>query len=393
MPELVYIVDDDRDIVMMLEDHLRTSGYAVESYRNGRDALEAIRRDPDRPDLVLTDLTMPCLSGLELIQLAREYNSDLYFVVITAYGTDETEKACLASGAACFLRKPFSFHGLLDMIRKLLEKKHFRGQVRPFTEPPTLQQDDASPSASVLSSKTAHPFPPLQEHSDLPIYPFIMGGLLHNALNAIMPITSFQEDLSREMADSELVHMMKTSLERVIPATKHLTVLLRAMQYITHSFYDREEELSARSQVLETIFLFEQENPSITYHRTVSDALDDASMPAGVSTFIVGELLKNATKACFDREGAEIWLTIEVVEPMNMLSFECQDTGGGFSDDMLAKIHAHELQPPKDNQVGGYGLYLIQELTLRLGGDLLVSDEGTGGSCIQILLPLTVERD
>ena len=393
MQALVYLVEDDPELVMILEERLHAAGHDVESYRNGRDALEAIRQDPDRPDLVLTDLSMPNLSGLELIQQVQEYNPDLYFLVMTAFGTTELEEACLSSGAAGFLRKPFSFHVLLAMIGKLLEEKQLPRQGRLLAEPSALQQSDTSLSASVLPSQAFQPSPQLQEHSDLPIYPFIIGGLLHNALNALMAITSFQEDLSRKMAGSEVDRSLKASLERAVPGTKHLTILLRTMQYITHSFYDKEEKQSVHSQIFETISSFVQEHPEITYHSTVSNALDHVSIPVGVCTFLAGELLKNSTKACATRPGAEIWLTIDVMERINVLSLECHDTGVGFSEDILTKIRAHELRPPKGKEVGGYGLYLIQELTYRLRGDLLVANQGTCGARIQVLLPLTVKKD
>lgn len=162
------------------------------------------------------------------------------------------------------------------------------------------------------------------------------------------------------------------------------------MQQLTRGFYAKDENYSVHSQVKAAISSFVEGNPATTYHCTVPTTLDHISMPAGVSTFIVGELLKNATKACSNRQNAEIWLTIEVMARMNMLSFECQDTGEGFTDDMLTKIHSHELRPAKDKQVGGYGLYLIQELAHRLGGDLLVSNRG--GARIQVLLPLAIKK-
>lgn len=247
-----------------------------------------------------------------------------------------------------------------------------------------------SPSSQAIQKSSA-----LQNHGLTPIYPFIMGGLLHNALNTITSIL-FQLDqpnLAQKPCDAKGDHKPNAAVQNIIPTARHLSVLLQVMQQLTRGFYAKGENYSVNSQIQAAISSFIEGNPAITYHCTVPTALDHISMPAGVSTFIVGELLKNATKACSDRQGATIRLTVEVTKHMDRLSFECQDSGAGFSDEMLVKIRSQELRrPSRSKQVGGYGLYLIQELTLRLQGELLVSNQESGGARIQVLLPLTVQK-
>lgn len=68
----VCIVDDDEDILLSLENRVHSMGHDAVSCSNGRDALQLIRKE--EPDLVLTDLELPGLHGMELIKQAREYN-------------------------------------------------------------------------------------------------------------------------------------------------------------------------------------------------------------------------------------------------------------------------------------------------------------------------------
>lgn len=400
----ILAVDDDPDILLTLQNRISMMGHEPVAAKDGKEALRLIQEE--EPDLVLTDLEMPKLSGLELIKQAREFNPDLCIVVLTAYGTVERAVECMQSGAADFLCKPFTTDHFTTAIRRQLDTITLRRQVDDLkrevqvnlpsygttaeVETPNTQGNSAivirSPSSQAIQESS-----PLQEQNLIPMYPFIMGGLLHNALNTITSILFQleQPNLTQKSGDAEDNHKLNSHVQNIIPIARHLSVLLQVMQQLTRSFYSKDEKYSVHSQVQVAISSFVEGNPAITYHCTVPPTLDHISMPVGVSTFIVGELLKNATKACSDRKNAEIWLTIEVMERMNMLSFECQDTGGGFSEDMLAKIHRHELRPARDKQVGGYGLYLIQELTHRLGGDLLVSNKG--GARIQVLLPLTVK--
>lgn len=240
----------------------------------------------------------------------------------------------------------------------------------------------------------------LQESSSLPIYPYIMGGLLHNALNAISVLNDMTSNLFQlykparlgKPANSQDRPALQSTMEKMVPTTRHLSVLLQSMLHITHSFYTQEEYKSAYAQVKEAISSFVKGNSRVAYQCKIDNTLDQISMPAGVSIFIAGELLKNATKACINQSKAKVSLTIKVIDSRE-LSFECKDTGAGFSEEMLARIRAHDLRSTKSNQVGGFGLYLIEVLAHRLHGSLWVSNRKSGGARIQVLLPLTVKKD
>jgi DNA-binding NtrC family response regulator len=125
----ILVVDDDEDIITMLEDRLRASGYGTLSARDGQQALERIEQES--PHLVLLDVDLPKLSGLEVLKrLARHRQvEDLPVIVMTAHGSIDMAVEAMKEGACDFLTKPLDKDHLLIVIRKALERDSLRRQV------------------------------------------------------------------------------------------------------------------------------------------------------------------------------------------------------------------------------------------------------------------------
>lgn len=125
----ILIVDDDPDIVAMLEDRLQSLGYGTVAARDGQQALEHIAQES--PHLVLLDLTLPKLSGLDVLKhLNRSRQTDgLPVVVMTAHGSIDAAVEAMKEGAYDFLTKPLDKDHLLLVIRKALERDSLRRQI------------------------------------------------------------------------------------------------------------------------------------------------------------------------------------------------------------------------------------------------------------------------
>jgi two-component system, chemotaxis family, chemotaxis protein CheY len=111
----VLIVEDDSATRRLYRFLLSNGGYAVHEAEDGVAALEMIARQ--RCDLVITDMNMPRMDGMELIRnLKREY-PDIYVILITAFGTPDTQKQAQRIGANDYLAKPFDFEELERRVR------------------------------------------------------------------------------------------------------------------------------------------------------------------------------------------------------------------------------------------------------------------------------------
>jgi len=111
-----------------LIDLLGDEGYTAEAYQTGADALTAIEKSS--PDLLITDLVMNGMQGIELLRAAKQHDPSLAVVVITAFGTIESAVEAMRLGAFYYLTKPFKSADLLLLIERGLEEKHLRTEIQ-----------------------------------------------------------------------------------------------------------------------------------------------------------------------------------------------------------------------------------------------------------------------
>ncbi len=104
LPARILIADDEENIRQVLQRTLQKEGYQVETAANGQEALQKLQQNPY--DLLLLDLNMQPVDGLEVLRLAHEKDPDLIVIVLTGHSSLESAVACLRLGAFDYLYKP-----------------------------------------------------------------------------------------------------------------------------------------------------------------------------------------------------------------------------------------------------------------------------------------------
>jgi len=131
-PAKLLVADDDPGLRESLERTLTREGYSVVVASDGQAALE--RLQGGGIDLVLTDLKMPGLSGLEVLHAAKAIAPDVDVILLTAFGTIEEAVKAMKDGAYDFLTKPFQRAQLLRLIRQALERRQLIQQNRALQQ-------------------------------------------------------------------------------------------------------------------------------------------------------------------------------------------------------------------------------------------------------------------
>lgn len=121
MTEKILVVDDEEIIRESLSFILKKEGYTVDEAENGKAAYDKILRDSY--DLVITDLEMPGIKGIDLLAEIKKINIQTTVVIITAYGSLDTAISALRNGASDYILKPVEFDELLIKIKRLFEIK------------------------------------------------------------------------------------------------------------------------------------------------------------------------------------------------------------------------------------------------------------------------------
>jgi len=127
----ILVVDDEANARTALAELLREEGFQVESAADGFKALGKL--EEFAPDIVLTDLKMPGMDGIELLRKLRERDEGAVVVVMTAFGAVETAVAAMKEGAADYLTKPINFDELALVLRREMERHRLQkeaGQLR-----------------------------------------------------------------------------------------------------------------------------------------------------------------------------------------------------------------------------------------------------------------------
>jgi DNA-binding NtrC family response regulator len=116
----ILVVDDNMELREILEEYLGGEGESVEGARNGKEALEKYRNN--YYDLVITDLNMPELAGMELIKTIRQENEDAEFVIITGCASMDSAVEAIKTGAFDYIVKPFRMEELHVVVKNVREK-------------------------------------------------------------------------------------------------------------------------------------------------------------------------------------------------------------------------------------------------------------------------------
>jgi two-component system response regulator FlrC len=112
------VVDDDIQMLSALEAALRHKGHTVETASNGIDAVAKLANSSEPVHAVITDLKMPSMDGIELLNHVRSTTPATPVILLTAFGTVQTAVDAMKAGANDFLVKPFSHHALDDVLNK-----------------------------------------------------------------------------------------------------------------------------------------------------------------------------------------------------------------------------------------------------------------------------------
>ncbi len=116
--EKILIIDDEKNYLMIIGEILQEEGYAFLTASSGMEALDILNNEI--VDLVLTDVKMPGMSGIQLLEKIKQINPDLPVIVMTAYGSVEKAVQAMHKGAYTFILKPFENQALIAHIGKAL---------------------------------------------------------------------------------------------------------------------------------------------------------------------------------------------------------------------------------------------------------------------------------
>ena len=115
------IIEDDEEMRSLLKDFFVAEGFETDSVSNGYEALGMLIKKPF--DLIMTDIRMPGLTGLDILPRIKKIQPEVAIIVITAFGTEEIRRKAFERGANAYLEKPIHFQELRGLIHDVIFAK------------------------------------------------------------------------------------------------------------------------------------------------------------------------------------------------------------------------------------------------------------------------------
>jgi DNA-binding NtrC family response regulator len=129
MPERILVVDDEPNMLRLLKTILMDkTGYEVTTTNNPLEVSKLLQED--HYQVVITDLKMPLVDGMDLIEIIKKIDRNLPIIIITAYGTIETAEEAVQKGAYDFITKPFRKETIIITIRRALEWRRMQEELQ-----------------------------------------------------------------------------------------------------------------------------------------------------------------------------------------------------------------------------------------------------------------------
>ena len=345
----ILVVDDEeiiRDLCMRA-----LKGYRLLQAEHGQEALEILGEQP--VDLVLTDIMMPVMNGLDMLQRIKESDPDQLVVVMTGYADKEIILRALKAEADDFIQKPINLLQLKTSVEKALEKRSLRRELTQLKQLDRLKAD-------------------------------FLGLISHKLRTPTTSISLFIQNLASGAIDPEDQGFLD-ALQAIREESDYLAYLIQDLLYFSDIIL-RDERLELSRQDLREVALStlaakrdEATAKGLTLHQTLTGSWPSQMLDRKRIAFAIGALLDNAIK--FTPAGGQVTLDGAVTD--KSLQVSVRDTGPGIQPSEVPKIFEkfYQIDPAKTGQVRGFGLGLFyaRQFVRDHGGSItLESTPGQG---------------
>jgi len=329
--------------------------YEATGFATGEDLLEAVAGG-DHFDLMLLDLRLPGISGLDVLARLRDQGLDIVTIMITAYATFETAVQATKLGGYDFLAKPFEPDELRFAVRKATSQLIINREARRLTEEKRQVRFNF---ISVLAHELKAPI---------------------NAVEGYLKILRTDEPPERR-------HMIDRSLIRLDGMRKLIFDLLDLTRIESGQKQRHIGTVDVRSVAQAAIDLFSAEaaERSISMTLRPTEPVEMQADPDELE-IILNNLVSNAVK--YNRDGGSV--VVDVVRLHSGVSISVTDTGIGLTPQESAKLFHEFVRIKNDDTIkimgSGLGLSTVRKLAQRYGGEASVkSEKGVGSTFIVTL--------
>ena len=371
---LILLVDDEADIRDVLEIALSDSGYNVRTAENGNEALRLFREL--NPPVVLTDIKMPGMDGIELLRKIKFENPETEVIMITGHGDMALAIESLKNEATDFITKPINVDALEISLKRAHDKILMRQQLRDYTE--SLER--------LIREKTE-----LQDH--LSSLGLMISSISHGIKGLLTGL-----DGGMYLLDSGFAKQKQEQVQEGLEVVKIMAERIKKM-VMDILYYAKERNLSwERVNVLsfakEVTLTVEPKikKQGVELVCEFDPALDEFEIDPGSVHAALINILDNAVDACINDKSKQAHQVIfSVKEDKDHIVFVISDNGIGMDADTREKIFSLFFSS-KGKKGTGLGLFISDRIIKQHGGTIEVGSTPGKGSKFSIKIPKIIPK-
>jgi signal transduction histidine kinase len=364
-PVRILIVDDEAAQMKALCNTLREHGYDTVGFVSPKAGLDALKKA--RFDLLLTDLMMPEMNGIELLQAALKTDPNLVGVMMTGEGTIATAVEAMRAGALDYILKPFKLSVILPVLSRTLNLRHLRirnAELERRVRERTAELEAANRELEAFSFSVSHdlraPLRAMDGFSNLLLKDFA-GHLPPEGQQLLRTISRSSKEMGRLVDD-----------------------LLRLARFTRQQL--SKQPLGIAAMVREVLEQLRQEQGARQVEVQTGDLPDCVGDPVLLKQVLLN-LLSNAFK--FTKRQAHPLVEVGSQQEAGETVYYVRDNGAGFDMASAGKLFGpfERLHGSDQFEGSGIGLSIVQRIILRHGGRVWARGEVNQGATFYFTVP------
>lgn len=355
----VLVIDDEEIARISCQRVLKREGIEVTMAASGREGLEILMREP--PDLVLVDLKMPEMDGVEVARRVRSYDPNIVTIIITGYATIESAVAVMKEGAYDYLPKPFTPDELIIVVRRGLEKRRLDRESR------ALREEKAAMERNFITMVT------------------------HQLRSPLGAIFQYLEVLLSDIG-GELSEMQREMLERARVRLEGLLQLINDWLDMSRiqagEILHRLQSVSMASCVDAALtgLDFAAQQKGVTLTTEVAAGLPNVHVDPDTFREVLSNLVSNAIK--YNRPNG--YVRVRTEEREGWVVVDVEDSGYGIEEKeipfVFEQFYRGKNKDVRKQEGTGLGLAIVERIVRAHGGKIGVKSEYGKGSTFSVFV-------
>jgi len=358
----IYVIDDDAVMRMSCQQILSKESYTVEIFEDGEKGLTRVSEC--KPKLIVVDLKMPKIGGLEVINRVHEMDQNIVIIVITGYATVDTAVEAMKAGAYDFLPKPFTPDELRLIVYRALERQELiEESARLRKENEKMQRQ----FITFVSHQLQSPLAAVQQYLDV--------------------LEHIGDVPNRDKLEKEWLQRSHIKIKELLTLIKDW---LKISKIESGSFAERARKIAIMPLIKGIYETFEKsaKDKGLSIELQIQEPVSDVLSDEECLSVLLSNLVENAIK--YNKQNGRV--TISVMQEDDLITISVADTGIGISEEDLNIIFEEfrriKNESTRDIAGTGLGLTICKKIIHEMGGEIQVQSKLGEGSTFTVRIPV-----